>query len=671
MANTPRFLLVGLACLALTACGGGGGGGGGTSNQSPTASFTATPTSGQVPLNVAFDASASSDPDGSIASYAWNFGDNTTGTGASISHSYTSAGTFTVTLTVTDNLGARATTTRTITTTAGPPPTSVTVSGRITFERVPFSTVLGSGLDYTRIIEAPAREIEVELLQASNQAVLATTATDTSGNYTFTTTPSTDVIVRAKAVTRHTGAAARPASWDVRVRDNTSSGALYVLDSSSFNTGVTNQTRNLKATTGWGGGFSGVYTGVRAAAPFAVLDTIYAAVQFVIAQGDSSVQLPALNAYWSEKNIPTDGDVTRGEIGTTAYYPTRTVGIAPGIYVLGAASNDTDEFDQHIIAHEFQHYLEDTLSRADTVGGDHSLNERLDLRVAFSEGYSNAFSAMVLNDPLYRDSFGTAQGTDFHFSVETTTTSVPGWYSESSVHRIVWDLFDTANDGSDTVSVGYAPMHNVFMTELRNDVPLTSLFPFITALKQRPGVPVAQVDALVEAERGLAGTNLGIVSTTMTPYAATETFSGVADSSSDLVLPVYAPIALGGSARLCTSSSVTTASGTVVPGAYNKLGNRRFLRFNVPSARSIRITLTCASTDADCTGTIVPDPDFVVSSGRSATSAESSTPRIEQLDYAAAAGDHVLEVYEWSHIDPDATASERRGRTCMTVNITG
>jgi hypothetical protein len=174
---------------------------------------------------------------------------------------------------------------------------------------------------------------------------------------------------------------------------------------------------------------------------------------------------------------------------------------------------------------------------------------------------------MVLNDPLYRDSFGTAQNTDFHFSVESTTTSTPGWYNEASVHRIVWDLFDTANDGADTVSVGYAPMHDVFMTELRNDVPLTALFPFITALKLRPGVPVAPVDAIVEAERGAAGTNLGIVSTTMTPYAATETFSGVADSSSDLVLPVYTPIALGGSARLCTSSSVTSSTGTVIGGS--------------------------------------------------------------------------------------------------------
>jgi PKD repeat protein len=58
---------------------------------------------------VNFDGSASSDPGGSIASYAWTFGDGGTGTGATPSHTYTSAGTFTATLTVTDNCGATST----------------------------------------------------------------------------------------------------------------------------------------------------------------------------------------------------------------------------------------------------------------------------------------------------------------------------------------------------------------------------------------------------------------------------------------------------------------------------------------------------------------------------------------------------------------------------------
>ena len=75
-------------------------------NQAPTASFTATPTSGDAPLPVSFNASASSDPDGTIVSYCWNFGDGATTTGVSRSHTYGSAGNYTATLTVTDDDGA-------------------------------------------------------------------------------------------------------------------------------------------------------------------------------------------------------------------------------------------------------------------------------------------------------------------------------------------------------------------------------------------------------------------------------------------------------------------------------------------------------------------------------------------------------------------------------------
>jgi PKD repeat protein len=75
------------------------------SNQSPTASFTASPTSGDAPLTVSFDGSGSSDPDGTIVSYGWDFGDGG-GSGVSASHTYTSAGTYTVSLTVTDDDGA-------------------------------------------------------------------------------------------------------------------------------------------------------------------------------------------------------------------------------------------------------------------------------------------------------------------------------------------------------------------------------------------------------------------------------------------------------------------------------------------------------------------------------------------------------------------------------------
>ena len=74
--------LIAIATLTLaTACDGGGNGGGGASpsppsNVPPVASFAASPLIGTAPVTVQFDASTSTDGDGSIASYDWNFGDN-------------------------------------------------------------------------------------------------------------------------------------------------------------------------------------------------------------------------------------------------------------------------------------------------------------------------------------------------------------------------------------------------------------------------------------------------------------------------------------------------------------------------------------------------------------------------------------------------------------------
>ncbi len=74
-----------------------------TSPGLPVADASATPTSGGAPLTVQFSSAGSSDPDGTIASYSWNFGDGGSSTAANPSHTYTSAGTYTATLTVTDN----------------------------------------------------------------------------------------------------------------------------------------------------------------------------------------------------------------------------------------------------------------------------------------------------------------------------------------------------------------------------------------------------------------------------------------------------------------------------------------------------------------------------------------------------------------------------------------
>lgn len=74
-------------------------------NTDPFARFTATPGQGAAPLDVWFDASASSDPDDDELSFFWNFGDGTTGTGEELMHKFEQAGTYRVELAVDDDWG--------------------------------------------------------------------------------------------------------------------------------------------------------------------------------------------------------------------------------------------------------------------------------------------------------------------------------------------------------------------------------------------------------------------------------------------------------------------------------------------------------------------------------------------------------------------------------------
>lgn len=83
-------------------------------NKPPVANAGSAKT-GTIGVAVAFDASASTDPDGTIASYAWDFGDGTVGTGRTVNHIYTKPGSYTVKLTVTDDKGATGTANVTVT----------------------------------------------------------------------------------------------------------------------------------------------------------------------------------------------------------------------------------------------------------------------------------------------------------------------------------------------------------------------------------------------------------------------------------------------------------------------------------------------------------------------------------------------------------------------------
>lgn len=81
----------------------------GGGNQWPVAKASASPDSADAPVAVAFSSAGSADPDGTIQSYAWNFGDGSRSSEANPTHTYTVGGEYVATLTVTDNGGAQTT----------------------------------------------------------------------------------------------------------------------------------------------------------------------------------------------------------------------------------------------------------------------------------------------------------------------------------------------------------------------------------------------------------------------------------------------------------------------------------------------------------------------------------------------------------------------------------
>ena len=106
--SSSRASILLMVVAALAACGGNDNGDSTPSNKVPVARVTVSPTVGPVPLVVAVSGAASTDADGTISAYSWDFGDGTSAAGVAAEHTYTVVGEFVITLTVTDDKGASA-----------------------------------------------------------------------------------------------------------------------------------------------------------------------------------------------------------------------------------------------------------------------------------------------------------------------------------------------------------------------------------------------------------------------------------------------------------------------------------------------------------------------------------------------------------------------------------
>ena len=451
---------------------------------------------------------------------------------------------------------------------AAPSSGPFTISGKAVFEWVPTGR---TGLNYAAATDKPIRGATVQLLDSAN-VVLATTTTDDQGDYSLPLPTSRSVMVRVRAEIKRTSSAR--GDRDFTVFDNTSGNAPYVLDSTAFTptTAVTRQ--NLRAASGWGGTS---YTGTRAAGPFSILDVIYTA-QAKIETVAPTVTLPPLKIFWSVSNRAAPGSVSDGNLVTT-YFTTEG---GPSLYILGKADVDTDEYDTHVIAHEFGHFLQNALSRDDSIGGKHFFGDRLDMRLAFSEGWGNAWAGIALGDPVFSDTQGQNQAMVFSFDVSVAASGADlGWYSETTAQYLIWKADQTAD---------FAATYAAF-TSLKTTTAWTSLYSFAAAVKAASPANAAAITSLYASQQVVAQDAFGTGETNNGGVAGT--------------LPVYKThtAALGAAQNYCI-----TASADRSPSDGNKLGEFVYVRFPIATAGSHTLTIVKTSP----AGTAVTDPDFTL-----------------------------------------------------------
>lgn len=467
----------------------------------------------------------------------------------------------------------------------------VVLSGTATYDSVPASAS-GVGLDYAATTARPIRGATVQLLDANGQ-VLGTTRTDAQGQYTFSLASAQPVQVRVRAELK-------PADglYDVTVRDNTQGDALYTLDSGVFSPPEAVVTRDVRAASGWGGAS---YTEARAAAPFAILDVAYTGRQRIATVAPARV-LPALKMFWSPSNRPAEGDIALGEI-TTSFYSQTTAG-EHVLFILGAENTDTDEYDSHVVAHEFGHFVSAAISRDDSIGGSHGLGNKLDMRVAFSEGFANGWSGMVLGGARYADSGGAGQANGFVIDVsQAPVGNDRGWYSETTVQYLMWNLHAQA---------GFAPVYTA-LDAIRTAPAFNSIYTFANALPSGTpfNLPAVQI----------AGTGL---------YGVGESNDG----GNPLNLPVYKDLPMGTLQTHCLRADAGTDG--------NKLGNTLFLKFTLGSgAHAITVNRNAATT-------VGTDPDFdVVGPSGVKQSFDSANPNSESA-VINGAGVHTLALLDYN-----------------------
>ena len=518
----------------------------------------------------------------------------------------------------------------------------------LVYDRVPYceptfvSAGCGNGLDYQQTTETAMRYVLVDVLTESGDIFLHQgLLSGEDGKVSFSVEDGARFIVRAYSEST----VSSPGEWSIRVVNNqgsTSTAAypLYAIESDILIANGDSNAVRLSAKSGWGG--TG-YTSARASAPFAILDSMISATQYALS-GRSTLIFTPIDVYWSTEN-------TLGAVGTSYY-------VDDYIMILGDVDVDTDEYDESVVIHEWGHYFQSILSRDDSLGGGHGSGDLLDMRVAFSEGWANAYSGLASNRAAYRDTSDANQSGGFSLQLEQELTvaqgAVKGWYSEDSIQYFVFDLFDGESMDDDEVDLPVSAMIASLVDFMPEKAAATSVFSFVE------GVLAASDQDALEIMNLLQGQQVAVGQSSVDVYGANESNSGQDYSArtgvSDVTLPIYLELEVD-------AEPVTTCQDVYFGGS-NKLGVYRFVRFSIGVAGNYNIKATTFEFPQGATS----DPDFYLYGTSFLRAAESGNVGSESSTLALEVGDYWLGITDWNNNESN-TQSPVPGHYCQKLEV--
>ena len=320
-----------------------------------------------------------------------------------------------------------------------------TVSGKATFENRQASLPSGQFAGgFTGIRDfRPIQFADVEVIRNSDGAVIAAGATDANGFFCVDFgAPQADVYVSVSAKTNNP-------NYNLEVR-RFSDSKIYAIRSNLFNDQSQNRfNEDLPAR---------VSTG--AAGAFKILDTFEKGVDF--AREQTGTVPPLLTAFWT---MDFDTGTGFGRSGLS-----NLIGIDGG-----GTDNDSDEYDEGVLLHEFGHFLANVFSRDSSLGLSHTgTDNSQDIRLSWSEGWANFISGAIRGDRYISDFCAADPPGNCSFSIDLEDT--PDFLkdfevfstNELAVAKTLWDIYDTNNDSEDMdeLGTGIGPIWDVFRNYL-------------------------------------------------------------------------------------------------------------------------------------------------------------------------------------------------------------